>query len=355
MSHNISAKSQTKFLRVELRMGTPYANLLANHGLFTAAVSDYLGICQDDCMPTSGATGAIEAVRNHVFRTRLKACPTLLTVCPDYWRARESFAGFGFRAIDLHTEPFGFAIVEALLVAKANETKPDVVYLSLPNNPTGAVFDPELVIAGTPEQTAVVIDLTLPTRAIDARVLTRDLYQKFRGRRDLFLVGSTSKSHRTAEYRIGWVVCASSDDAVQLKNENRNVAAASVSVAEATKQLKGGPTVIASIESSFRLLRDAEKKGGFELIRPERSAESGYVLIRARADAEEFQDILDRRGISVMWGSEFGVSDQYVRLETLEPQNIHVFVETINGVARGKTTITSSARDALTTKTRASI
>src|SRR5215217_5057926 len=158
---------------VELRTGTPYANLLATQRVFAAAVSDYFGVSQDDCIPTAGATGAIEAVRNHVFRTRLKAHPTVLTVCPDYWRARESFAGFGFRVIDLHTEPFGFAIPEAMLVAKAKETTPDVIYLSLPNNPTGAIFDAEVVIAGAPEKTAVVVDLTLPCRAIDVRVLTR--------------------------------------------------------------------------------------------------------------------------------------------------------------------------------------
>jgi aspartate/methionine/tyrosine aminotransferase len=331
MNH-VSAKS----LHVELRTGTPYANLLTSHRLFTAALSDYFGVGQDDCIPTTGATGAIEAVRNHVFRTRLKAHPTVLTVCPDYWRARESFTGFGFRVIDLHTEPFGFGIAEAMLVAKVKETKPDVVYLSLPNNPTGAIFDPGLVIAGAPEETAVMIDLTLPARAIDARVLTRELYQKFRGRRDLFLVGSTSKSHGTAEYRIGWVVCASSDDAVQLKNENRNVVA-SASAAEAMKQLKRRSTAIELIESSFDLLRSGEKKGEFELISPERRTETGYVLIRARADAEELRSVLDQRDIRVMWGSEFGLSDQYVRLETLEPRNIRIFVETVNGAALANT------------------
>lgn len=340
MAYNISAKSQTKFPHVELRTGTPYANLLMNQRLFAAVVGEYFGLCEDDCLPTAGATGGIELVRNHVFRTRLKAGPTVLTVCPDYWRARESLAGFGFRVIDLHTEPFGFAISEAMLVAKANETKPDIIYLSLPNNPTGAIFDPELVIAGAPEKTAIVIDLTLPSRAIDVRVLTRSLYQKFRGRRDLFLVGSTSKSHGTAEYRIGWLVCANSDDAVQLKHENRN-GVASVAVAEATKQLERGPTVIASIESSFDLLRNSEKKGRFELVTPERTAETAYVLIRVRTDVEEFRNILDRRGISVMWGSEFGVSDQYVRLETLEPQNIHVFVEAMNGATPRKTELAS--------------
>lgn len=320
---------------VELRTGTPYANLLANHRLFAAAVSDYFGVCEDDCIPTAGATGAIEAVRNHVFRTRLKDHPTVLTVCPDYWRARESFAGFGFSVIDLHTEPFGFAIAESMLVAKVKETKPDIIYLSLPNNPTGAIFDPEVVISGAPEETTVIIDLTLPCRAIDTRVLTRELYQKFRGRRNLFLVGSTSKSHGTAEYRIGWALCAGSDDAVQLKNENRNVVA-SASAAEATKQLEKGSTVIELIESSFALLRTGEKKGVFELVAPERKVESGYVLIRVRTDAEEFRSVLDQRDIHVMWGSEFGLSDQYVRLETLEPQNIAIFVETVNGAARAK-------------------
>ena len=324
---------------VELRTGTPYANLIAGQQLFAAAVSEYFDVQQDDCIPTAGATGAIEAVRNHVFRTALKAYPTVLTVSPGYWRARESFEGLGFRTIDVHTEPFGFAITEALLVAKAEEIKPDLLYLSLPNNPTGAIFDPEVVISGVPEGTAVIIDLTLPCRALDARALTHELYRKFRGR-NLFLVGSTSKSHGTAEYRIGWAVCANSDDAAQLKKENRN-AVTSASVKEAMKRLKEGSTVIGQIESSFVLLRDGEQEGGFELITPERKSETGYVLIRARVDAKELRSILDERGIRVMWGSEFGLSDQYIRLETLEPGNIQIFVETVNEDCRKTVGLTS--------------
>lgn len=326
---------------IELRTGTPYANLITNQQLFAAAVSDYFDVSQDDCIPTPGATGAIEVVRNHVFRTKLKACPAVLTVCPGYWRAREAFEGLGFRTINLHTEPFGFAISEALLVAKAAETKPDLLYLSLPNNPTGAIFEPRIIIAGVPEDTAVLIDLTLPCRAINTKVLTHELYQEFRERRNLFLIGSTSKSHGTAEYRIGWAVCANSDDATQLKKENRNVVA-SASTNEAIRQLKHGSTVIELIENSFALLRQGEKEGAFELVTPERRTETGYVLIRARAEAAELRSILDQHDIRVMWGSEFGLDDRYVRLETLEPKNIQVFVETINGAAHGKSAGLSS-------------
>ena len=327
MDHDGSA-SQRQFLHVELRTGTPYANLLASQRLFAAALGDYFGVCQDDCIPTPGTTGAIEAVRNHVFKTRLKAWPTVLTVCPGYWRARQSLEGFGFRIIDLHIEPFGFAIPETTLVTKARETKPDIIYLSLPNNPTGAIFDPEVVIASASEETVVIIDLTLPSRAIDARRLTGELYRKFRGRK-LFLVGSTSKSHGTAEYRIGWAVCANSDDAAQLKTENLNVVA-SGSASEAMKQLERSSPAIGRIESSFNLLREGEREGRFELVTPERTTETGYVLIRARADAEHLRSVLDRHGIRVMWGSEFGLSDQYIRLETLEPRNVEIFVRTLN-------------------------
>jgi hypothetical protein len=124
-------------------------------------------------------------------------------------------------------------------------------------------------------------------------------------------------------------VCANSDDAAQLKKENRNVVP-SASVREAIKRLKRGSTVIELIESSFALLRQGETEGGFELVTPERSTETGYVLIRAHADAAALRSALDQRGIRVMWGSEFGLSDEYIRLETLETRNIHVFVETAN-------------------------
>ena len=80
-------------------------------------------------------------------------------------------------------------------------------------------------------------------------------------------------------------MCANSDDAVQLKKENRN-AVASASVKEAMKRLKEGSTVIGRIESSFVLLRQGEKEGGFKLITPERKTETGYVLIRARSGSE---------------------------------------------------------------------
>ena len=331
MSNDVSAASRERFPPVELRTGAPYANLLASQQAFAAAVGDYFGVCPEDCLATSGTTGAIEAVRNHVFRSNVKAAPTVLTARPDYWRAREAFTGFGFEVLDLHTEPFGFAIVEGTVVAKAKEACPDVLYLSLPNNPTGAVFDAETVIAGTPVATAVVMDLTLPSRSIDVRALVRNLYQSFRGRMNLYLAGSTSKSHGTAESRIGWLICARTDDAAALRLENRNVVA-SGSVAAAVKLLKSGPTALEAIETSFALLRNGEGKGVFELVRPEKNVETGYVLIRARAGAERVRPLLQQRNIRVMWGSEFGLTDDYIRLEMLAPRNIEIFVATVNDV-----------------------
>lgn len=338
MDHNSSSKSQVPVSPVELRTGAAYANLMANRRVFVAAMGEYLGVHPDAVIPTTGATGAIEAVRNHVFRTRMKTSPTVLTVCPGYWRARESFEGFGFQIIDLKTEPLGFTIDEAALLEKAQEIVPDLLYLSLPNNPTGAIFDPKIIINGAPERTAIMIDLTLPSRAPEARELTGKLYQLFSGRRDLFLVGSTSKSHGTAEYRVGWAVCAHSEDAGQLGRENRSDVA-SLSVMEAIRQLGRKQTVVEMIESSFALLREGEKGEVFDLIEPERMAETAYVLIRSHAGAEELRASLHRHNISVMWGSEFGLTDEYLRLETTAPRNIGIFVDVINSCIARKQSV----------------
>lgn len=323
--------SETMKTEVDLRTGLPYANLIRNHRLFASVIADHLGVDSSHVLPTYGATGAIEAVRNHIFRTARKPNPVMLTVSPGYWRARESFQGFGFTVVAVETERAGFDIDEPVLIRKAREVKPDIVYLSLPNNPTGARFDPAAVLNGMPENTAVVFDLTLPSREIDVRKLTNELHRDFRGRK-LFIVASTSKSHHTAEYRIGWAVSASSEDAAELAKENRNVIS-SVSVEQAVVALRREPPALALIEESFALLKNAAGKEGFQLVEPPRRAQSSYLLIRVFCDADELRNSLEDLGIGVMWGSELGLGQEYVRLEVSEPENVRAFLNAITRVS----------------------
>jgi aspartate/methionine/tyrosine aminotransferase len=314
--------------QVELRTGAPYANLIAHHLQFASAIGKYFGVDPAHVVPTTGATGAIEAVRNHVFRSVLKPAPVLLTVSPGYWRARESFQGFGFKVSAIETRAVNFSIQESALIKRAAEIHPDVIYLSLPNNPTGAIFDPEIIVRESPESTAVLLDLTLPSSQLDSRELTARLYREFFGKKKLFLAGSTSKSHNTAEYRIGWVICANAEDAAQLKQENRNVVS-SVSVAHALRQLEAHSPVAELIAQSFALLRAAQDDCGFELITPPRMAETGYVLIRPGMNTAIIRNCLERCGIAVMWGSECGLTDEYIRLETSEPENVEIFINSL--------------------------
>jgi len=320
--------SNTSKPTVDLRTGQPYAKLIRAHAQFASVVADYFGVDPQDVIPTSGASGAIESIRNHVFRLALKANPILLTVTPGYWRARESFQGFGFRVATVQTAAAGFDIHETTLIQKAAEVEPDLVYLSLPNNPTGAVFDPEKIVNGLPETTPVILDLTLPSRQLNTRELAGRLYRDFRGRRKLFLVGSTSKSHNTAEYRIGWTICASSEDAAQLKQENRNVVS-SLSVERASSELAKEPAINNLIEKSFQLLKRAESEYGFKLVEPARRAQSSYVLVEFLDDAKILRNGLGNHEISVMWGAEFGLTDRYFRLEVSEPESVRAFLDAL--------------------------
>jgi len=314
--------------QIDLRTGPSYAKLIRSHTQFASVVADYFGLDAQDVIPTSGASGAIETVRNHVFRLALKANPVLLTVSPGYWRARESFQGFGFQVATVQTAADGFDIHETALIQKAAEVQPDIVYLSLPNNPTGAVFDPEKIVNGLPATTPIIFDLTLPSRQLNMRELAAHLYRGCRGRRKLFLVGSTSKSHNTADCRLGWTICASSADAAQLRQENRNVVS-SLSVEKASSELAKEPTVNDSIERSFQLLKRAEGSCGFKLVEPARRAQSSYVLIESLGDPEMLRSSLRQYGISVMWGPEFGLTDRYFRLEVSEPESVRVFIDAL--------------------------
>ena len=335
MRHDPTPAASKLTIPVELRTGLPYANLIAKQALFAATVGEVFGIDPRSAIPMPGTTGAIEAVRNHVFRISGKTTPTVLTVCPGYWRARESFAGFGFSVRAVHTKPLGFSIDESSIVDEARQAPADLIYLSLPNNPTGAVFDPGSIIESAPRETAIVFDMTLPARGLDTKNLASRLYEKFNGRRNLFLAGSTSKSHATAELRVGWLICANSEDAALLKEENRNVVA-SDAIDRGIEALYSTPSVFPAIEESFAFLEEGERTNSLEIIRPDRRVETGYVLIKPRLSPDESRRTLGDLNIRVMWGSEFGLDDEYIRLETLEPANIRVFVDAVREAVSAK-------------------
>src|SRR5262245_18438783 len=97
--------------------------------------------------------GAIEGVRNYVLSKSPETTHTVLTVSPGYWRARTSFEGMWFKIVDVKTACNDFAIDESNFIKRAVEIIPSIVYLSLPNNPTGALFDPILIIKALTEVT----------------------------------------------------------------------------------------------------------------------------------------------------------------------------------------------------------
>jgi aspartate/methionine/tyrosine aminotransferase len=328
MSQNPPSNQRTK-RHVELRTGTPYANLIAAQTLFTRTLGAHCHIAPDNIIPTFGATGAIEAVRNHVLKNISSRPATVLTVTPGYWRARESFEGVGFQILNFRTEPNAFSISESAFIEKALATRPDLIYLSLPNNPTGAIFDPRTIVQEIPDAITLMFDLTLPCRDFDAGRLTREIYESFAGRSNLFLVGSTSKSHETAEYRIGWAIGTSANDAVELRGENRS-GISTFAIAEAIRRIGEPPMVLDKIDRSFVFLDAGASSGKFKLVEPERRVRTTYVLIELLAPSESVRQILDDQGIHVMWGSDFGLTDKHIRLETVECDNIEIFVDAIN-------------------------
>jgi aspartate/methionine/tyrosine aminotransferase len=76
-------------------------------------------------------------------------------------------------------------------------------------------------------------------------------------------------------------------------------------------------------------LEEGTRSGKFEIVKPERSVRSSYVLLELLEPAEQVRAILAENGIHVMWGSDFGLTDKHIRVETIEYPNIQIFVEAI--------------------------
>ncbi len=334
MSTHSNSARQYRVSRVELRTGRPYANLIRDNYLYSDAVADYFGVSPEDVIPTMGATGAIELTRIHVFKQSRTKNPTVLTVSPGYWRARESFQGLGFKVSEIRTQAAGFTIDEAAVVERAKAEVPELLYLSLPNNPTGATFDPDLIARELPAETAFVLDMTLPAADLDTRALLGKMYRGHRGRRNLFLIGSTSKTHGTAELRAGWTVCANSEDAAELSAEHRN-SVPCVSIGESIRQLGQAPTVTEKVRESHRLLEAAEGLNLLGVVRPRSRTKSAYVLVELRVDVELLRRKLAEDDIGVVWGGYLGLSDRYVRLEMSEPAALEEFVNALHACAGG--------------------
>src|SRR5437660_328499 len=245
------AQAQDQY--VELRVGVPYANLLAHQQLFVEALGRHFHLDPAYILPTAGTTGAIEAVRNHVLKMSKSHEPVVYMLFPEYWRAKESFLGLDFQLREASIERENFLIDEQNVVKEVRDILPDLLYFSLPNNPTGAIFLPEIIIEHLPEHTSVIVDLTLPSADFDLQTVLPLLHRRFAEKRNLFLAGSFSKSHRAAEHRIGWLIGSRLQQMRMLREENRNVIS-TFAIQQGLQCLDQKSPSVESIKRSFAFL-----------------------------------------------------------------------------------------------------
>lgn len=329
MTDTASPGGQFQLPHIDLKVGAPYANLIAHQQIFADAVGQHFRIDPACIVPMAGAMGAIDAIRNHVMRMSKKETPIAYMLSPDYWRARESFLGLGFQIMESSTQQHDFFIDEQTLAREVEAIAADLLYVSLPNNPTGATFNPEAMVKDISERTCIIIDMTLPCAELDPKEIVPRLHRHFADRSNLFLVGSPSKSHGVAQWRIGWAICSNASEAEILRKENRS-GICTFSIQECIKCLGQKAPAIETIACSFDVLREGERYHHYEIVRPPRMVETGYVLIKVLVDIDTLRTALQKEKIAVMWGTEVGLPDAYIRLETIDTANVQIFVDAIN-------------------------
>ncbi len=167
------------------------------HFELRGAIAALIGVQPENITVGEGIDGLL----GHLVRLTCEPGDTVVTSHGAYPTFNYHVAG---HAAVLHTVPYGADDREDIdaLIAQAQEKRPKLLYFSNPDNPTGSYHEAEAVerlIAGTPEETILILDEAYcdlaPASALPPSTLMRPNLLRFR---------TLSKAYGMAGARLGY-------------------------------------------------------------------------------------------------------------------------------------------------------
>ncbi|MBP7057413.1 aminotransferase class I/II-fold pyridoxal phosphate-dependent enzyme [Candidatus Gracilibacteria bacterium] len=182
---------------IDLRTESGYAKYTGLMQEARRVVAHYFDVHENQLVITCGATGALQAVFSHMQKSTVAIMPF------------EYFDIFTFA--NLHKCTLLIAETKndrqndvAAFCQLIKERSPDLVYVSLPNNPLGQHYSEEevkMIIDVLSDDQVCVFDQTLLT----ARPYAASFFRKWGAKKQIIIIGSFSKSHNLVNERIGYM------------------------------------------------------------------------------------------------------------------------------------------------------
>jgi histidinol-phosphate/aromatic aminotransferase/cobyric acid decarboxylase-like protein len=298
-------------------IGLPYATLVLTKVEFESAVRTHFRLGKDAFVLASvGATCAIDQVVGLVESKSARR--VALIPLPEYWRAVERISA-SFKVVFVRPKS-GVWNSTSDLVRHVKNVKPDLLYLSHPNNPTGNLYDLQKIVAALSKNTTLVVDTTLfgvrGSSVITSDDVVRTLVKAGSEKR-VVIVGSLSKTHGPVgvDLRCGWIITGNAELGELLFRKNLTFPSSrNLSAGLRLLGKKYDVGFVRNVIASHGLLCLGSKKGRFEYI--EGDLHSPYGLVRLPAKRVDLvKKIFEKENIIVAWGPQVGLAGNYVRIE----------------------------------------
>lgn len=214
-------------------------------------------------------------------------------------------------------------------VIRKLESKPSVLYISVPNNPTGTLLPREELeeILKHAESTRVVIDRSLVHP--DEYCSGDELHKKFSDK-DIVIVDSFSKSLGVVRDRVGYFF--------GLQHSTVN----SVHPYAHAPHLQGMTHIMGLLDDTSIIEEVIRKQQNSDAILRGKDWEPGlhyhpsisnFALVELDfMSGEECRQKLEEKGYLVKAGSQLHIPDRYIRIDMGQPESLDGFFDALNQV-----------------------
>ena len=295
---------------------------------FQERLAELNGVEPDLVRPTNGATSALGAV---LSATRINDAnknrpSTALVASLEYFDVFCMLAMYGFDMATVKNEGILYPTEE---VIRKLETKPSVLYLSVPNNPTGALLPKEELeeILKCADETRIIIDRSLVHP--DEYCSGSELHKKYADK-DIVVVDSFSKSLGIVRDRVGYFFGLQS---TTINSIHPYAHAPHLQAMAHVMGLLEDTSIITEIihkqRTSDAILRARNWKQGMQY----HPSLSNFALLELEPmSGEECRIKLEDKGYLVKSGNQLHIPDRYIRIDMGQPESLEGFFNALNQV-----------------------
>lgn len=307
-------------MAIDLKYGERYGRALDAEAQLKSLVAGRYDVTPQHVLVDFGANGLLRTILSAIAIEKFSrgTNPSIIYDVPNYYYMMQLAKGFHYTTHEVPRD-HNLEFRARAFVNTMQATRPDVVMLTTPNNPTGKPISNRslyTIVSKLPEDSIAVVDRTLVN--IDEEVSTYRLLWDNLGK-PVIVLHSFSKSHGLSDERIAYGVTLDEGILKYVENKlpltlNADAVQAAIKAFDDNERLESTKQRIKESLDTTRTITDMFNCVGIEVYFTPSQSNFALVQLPNLMSAVELTKYMEERGILIMPGPNIGLDDNYVRL-----------------------------------------